>query len=767
MISMDAARSFHEGCDLAELSRFYHAVRQSSEALAAPLSDADATVQSMPDASPAKWHLAHTTWFFESMVLVPYLSGYRIFDDHFNFLFNSYYETIGARHPRPRRGLLTRPTLESIVTYRQYVDTCIEQLLRQTSSERVAQLIELGCHHEQQHQELLLTDILHLFAHNPLKPIYKLPEPLLVATQALAAPVYLPFEGGLVEIGHEGRGFAFDCEGPRHSVFIEPYWLAARPVTNREWIEFMADGGYRNPLLWLAEGWATLNDQHWTMPLYWEGRDDAYWTMTLRGPQPLDLDAPVTHVSYFEADAYATWSDRRLPTEAEWENAAAAVSATGNFADSGHLRPRPAGAAVNGGAHQLFGDVWEWTRSAFLPYPRFRPVAGAVGEYNGKFMSGQFVLRGGSCVTPPGHIRASYRNFFPPATRWQFAGVRLADDVEPRPSINSRPHRRAESFRRDVLSGLAQSPRRISSRWLYDDYGSRLFEEITRLEEYYPTRTETEILRVFSSEIAKFCGENLTVLEYGAGAALKTELLIEALHCPRCYVPIDIADDFLQHTAARFRRQFPTLTVCPITADFTSNFAIPDWIPDKRRVAFFPGSTIGNLDGDEVAAFLQRIRGHVGAGGRSLIGMDLCKALPILVPAYDDAAGVTARFNLNLLTRINRELAGNFALELFQHNIRWNESEAAIEMHLLSIMDQTVTVSGRTFELSVGESIHTESSRKYDITDFTNLAERHGWRVDRVWTDDKRLFGVFGMTAVPDENWYQGWAGQPSLHSTG
>jgi ergothioneine biosynthesis protein EgtB len=431
--SMDSAHTTRPTHEFAELTRFFRAVRQSSQALIAPLSDADATVQSMPDASPAKWHLAHTTWFFESFVLVPHLSGYRIFDEHFNFLFNSYYETVGARHPRPRRGLLTRPTLETIVRYRQHVDAGIEKLLQENASARITQLVELGCHHEQQHQELLLTDILHLFAQNPLKPAYKLPEPLLFEPQVVRAPVYLPFDGGLVEIGHEGNGFAFDCEGPRHSVFIEPYRLADRPVTNREWIEFIVDGGYRDPLLWLSEGWAALRDQGWTMPLYWEQRDDAYWTMTLRGAQPLDLDAPVTHVSYFEADAFATWSHRRLPTEMEWENATRGVPLAGNFADSGYLRPRPASVTAEL-PRQMFGDAWEWTRSAFLPYPRFRPAAGAVGEYNGKFMSGQFVLRGGSCVTPRGHIRRSYRNFFPPAMRWQFAGVRLADDVESRHS---------------------------------------------------------------------------------------------------------------------------------------------------------------------------------------------------------------------------------------------------------------------------------------------------------------------------------------------
>jgi dimethylhistidine N-methyltransferase len=744
MTSTDSVHTTQRTRELTCLNRFYHAVRQSSQALIAPLSDADATAQSMPDASPAKWHLGHTSWFFESFVLVPHLSGYRVFDDQFNFLFNSYYETVGARHPRPRRGLLTRPTLETILTYRQHVDAGIEELLGRNSSATVTQLVELGCHHEQQHQELLLTDILHLFAQSPLKPAYKLPEPFLVERQTVGAADFLHFDGGLVEIGHEGGGFAFDCEGPCHSVFIEPYRLADRPVTNREWLEFMLDGGYRQPLLWLSEGWSAARDQGWTMPLYWERRDNAYWTMTLRGAQPLDLDAPVTHVSYFEADAYANWAHRRLPTEMEWESATRRVPLTGNFYDSGYLRPRPASGKAEG-PRQMFGDMWEWTRSAFLPYPRFRPAAGAVGEYNGKFMSGQFVLRGGSCVTPSSHIRRSYRNFFPPATRWQFAGVRLADEVDSRPGIPKRNVQRPERFGSDVLSGLAQSPKRLPSRWLYDDYGSELFEEITRLDEYYLARTESGILRTFAGEIAGFCGANATVLEYGAGAATKTELLIEALHHPRFYVPMDIAGDFLQHTVARFQRRFPELTTRPITVDFTSNFSLPDWIPPTRRIAFFAGSTIGNLDTDEVAAFLTRILSHVGAGGRALIGVDLCEAPAILIPAYDDAAGLTARFNRNLLTRINRELGGNFIIERFKHNTRWQQTEAVVEMHLQSTVDQTVTVMGRIFEFVVGETIHTESSRKYSVADFTRVAGQHGWRIDRVWTDDKELFGVFGM----------------------
>ena len=409
------------------LERRYRQVRAATVALALPLSDADATVQSMPDASPAKWHLAHTTWFFESMVLTADSSSYKVFDERFNFLFNSYYESVGARQPRPLRGLLTRPTLAEVLAYRDYVDSRVAQLLQRAPTESVLKVIELGCHHEQQHQELLLTDILHLFAQNPLRPAYRESVPLPVELID-RSQTYRTFPGGLVDIGHQGESFAFDCEGPRHAVQIESYRLSDRLVTNGEWAEFIADGGYRNPLLWLSDGWAAVRSEGWSAPLYWEARDGEFWSMTLRGAQPIDPDAPVTHVSYFEADAFAAWAGRRLPTEAEWEAAAQTVAAAGNFVNSDRLRPRPAPPAT-GELRQMFGDVWEWTRSAFMPYPRFRPMPGALGEYNGKFMSGQFVLRGGSCVTPADHVRATYRNFFAPHARWQFSGLRLAEDA--------------------------------------------------------------------------------------------------------------------------------------------------------------------------------------------------------------------------------------------------------------------------------------------------------------------------------------------------
>jgi ergothioneine biosynthesis protein EgtB len=411
-----------------ETLTFFRAVREATRKLAAPLSDADATVQSMPDASPAKWHLAHTTWFFEAMVLEPALPGYGAFDPAFRFLFNSYYEALGECQPRPRRGLITRPTLDAVHAYRRHVDAAIESLCQRAHSEALDALIELGCHHEQQHQELLLTDILHLFAQNPLRPAYAEAKPLESPAPEPEPCGYVEFPEAVAEIGAAKEGFAFDCERPRHRVAVERRLLADRLVTNAEWMDFIADGGYREPLLWLSEGWEKCRSEGWAAPLYWEKCDSEFWTMTLSGRRRVDPSEPVTHVSYFEADAFARWAQRRLPTEAEWELAAAPLAPEGNFVESGALRPAPT-PPPNRGLRQMFGDVWEWTASAFAPYPGFRPLKGAPAEYNGKFMCGQFVLRGGSCVTPGSHMRATYRNFFPPDARWQFSGLRLAGDA--------------------------------------------------------------------------------------------------------------------------------------------------------------------------------------------------------------------------------------------------------------------------------------------------------------------------------------------------
>ena len=404
----------------------FRKVRALSLALAEPLSDADATVQSMDDASPAKWHLAHTTWFFETFVLRDHVPGYCPHDDRWPFLFNSYYEAEGKRHARSRRGMVTRPTLDEVRDYRAHVDAALTSALP-TLPTAATELVTLGCHHEQQHQELLVTDILHLFSESPLEPA--LWPAMRKQPVAMPGPIgWVEHPGGIVEIGHDSveSGFAFDCEGPRHQALLAPHAIADRTVTNGEWAAFIADGGYTNARWWLSDGWAWVQAENIGAPLYWLQDGDRWTRFGLDGRRAIDPAAPVTHVSFFEADAYASWAGARLPTETEWEAAAAAHDpAVGNFMDgAGAVEPRP-----STGGPAFFGDVWEWTGSAYRPYPGFKPAEGAVGEYNGKFMSGQFILRGGSCATPRGHVRASYRNFFYPHQRWQFTGVRLAKDL--------------------------------------------------------------------------------------------------------------------------------------------------------------------------------------------------------------------------------------------------------------------------------------------------------------------------------------------------
>jgi ergothioneine biosynthesis protein EgtB len=390
-------------------------VRQATAALVQPLSAEDCVIQSMPDASPVKWHLAHTSWFFETFILGHHVASYQPFNTSFKVLFNSYYNAVGDRHPRWERGLLSRPGFDEVLAYRQHVDAAMGVLLKADIPAEVDALVELGCHHEQQHQELILTDVKHLLSRNPLKPVYQ--KQGLQATIQTGALQWLAFEEALHEIGHRGPAlgadFAFDNESPRHRVWLDAFEMASQPVTQGDFMAFINDGGYQRPALWLSAGWDAVVAGAWTAPLYWGQADGRWLVFTLRGEVPVDPLAPVCHVSFFEAEAYARWANARLPTEAEWEVAA-------NSANS--APPGPAGV-------QGLGEVWEWTRSDYAPYPGFQAAEGAVGEYNGKFMSGQYVLRGGSCATPDGHIRLSYRNFFPPQTRWQFSGMRLARDA--------------------------------------------------------------------------------------------------------------------------------------------------------------------------------------------------------------------------------------------------------------------------------------------------------------------------------------------------
>ena len=403
----------------------FTSTRSRTQALAAPLCPEDMMLQSMEDASPVKWHLAHTTWFFEEFILKPRQPGYASPDDRFAFLFNSYYTQAGPRHARDKRGLVSRPDGAAVRDYRAHVEESLTRLMEANRDDHaeIAGLVELGCHHEMQHQELLVTDLLHGLSFNPLLPAYKDPEPLAVTSEVPLS--FTRHDGGLVEIGHDGRGFAYDCEGPRHKTWLEPYEIADRPVTNREWIAFMEDGGYDDPRHWLMEGHAVATKEGWEHPLYWWQQDDEWWTFTLRGPQPVALDAPVVHVSYYEAEAFARWAGARLPTEAEHEVAFRDTPIEGNLLGEagaiGALRPLP--------GPGVWGDVWEWTASDFAPYPGFRPPEGALGEYNGKFMVNQRVLRGGSCATPKAQLRPSYRTFFYPHQRWQMMGLRLARDA--------------------------------------------------------------------------------------------------------------------------------------------------------------------------------------------------------------------------------------------------------------------------------------------------------------------------------------------------
>jgi ergothioneine biosynthesis protein EgtB len=400
--------------DRTALAQQFHAVRARSLAIAAPLSAEDQCVQSMPDASPTKWHLAHTTWFFETLALAVHAPGYRVFDERYALLFNSYYESLGPRHPRPQRGVLSRPALDEVHVYRRHVETAIDALLRECPDETwpdVHAILTLGLHHEQQHQELMLTDILHMLSSNPLLPAYETANSS-TAPQPECALQWRDMPGGIVNIGHQGEDFAFDNETPRHEALLHPYQIANRLVTCEEYAAFIADGGYQRADLWLSDGWAAVKAQDWRAPLYWLATGDArapgndWQVFGVHGVQAVDLFAPVCNLSFYEASAYAQWAGARLPTEFEWEAAFDAPGMT-----------------------QMKGHAWQWTRSSYDPYPGFQPFAGAAGEYNGKFMVGQLVLRGGSFATPEGHARSTYRNFFPPASRWQFSGIRLAKDA--------------------------------------------------------------------------------------------------------------------------------------------------------------------------------------------------------------------------------------------------------------------------------------------------------------------------------------------------
>jgi dimethylhistidine N-methyltransferase len=716
----------------------YVSVRARSERLAEPLSPEDRLAQSMPDASPVKWHLAHTTWFFEQILLQGVARRAPI-DPAYDRLFNSYYESIGPRVARAARSTITRPDSAEVMAYRRRVDQDIGEWLDTPGAlddPQAAYLFELALNHEQQHQELILTDVLHLFAQSPLKPAYRA-APSNIA-RAEAPPLsFTAVAGGEVGIGWDGEGFAFDNEGPRHTVLLRPFRLADRMITNEEWLAFMADGGYRRPELWMSDGWAEVQAQGWTAPLYWTQCDGGWLSMTLHGERPLDPAAPVVHVSWYEADAFARWCGKRLPTEFEWEAAAASQPVEGNLAAHDALLPRAA--PGEGALEQLFGDAWEWTSSAYAPYPGFAPTEGTAAEYNGKFMANQLVLRGGSLATPPGHVRATYRNFFYPAQRWQFMGVRLAEDAEP----PRRPVKREPEFMTSLREGLSKPSKSLKPKWFYDEEGSRLFEAITELGEYYLTRQETALLGDIAPEIAAEIAPGAVLVEYGSGASAKTRLLLDAAPQLKAYVPVDISVEALAAAAQRIRTAYPALEVAPLAGDFTQRLTLPPAAQGRPRVGFFPGSTIGNFDPQETVAFLKGVTALLGPGAMFIVGADLAKDEATLVAAYDDPKGVTTAFNLNVLARANRELGADFNLEAFAHRAAWNARDSRMEMHLESLCDQVVHLGGRRIVFHTGETIHTENSYKFTPEGFAALAEAGGWRLERRWISPAPHFAIF------------------------
>jgi dimethylhistidine N-methyltransferase len=697
----------------------YLRLRRHTETLVAPLNPEDMTVQSMPDASPVKWHLAHTTWFFETFLLSASLSGYRQFDPSFGYLFNSYYEALGPRQPRPQRGLLTRPMVSEVLAYRRHVDAHMSTLLKSGLSAETAALLRLGLAHEEQHQELLLMDLLHLFSQSPLRPAY---DPRWPADEPGRSGRFRRLPGGLVEIGVSTADFAFDNEGPRHRVWLQPFEISDRLVTSREWLAFMADGGYRRAELWLSDGWAMAQSGGWEAPLYWVRDDDRWQEMTLGGMRSVATDAPVTHISYYESAAYARWAGARLPSEAEWE-----LAARENLLE------------------QVDDVAWQWTQSAYSAYPGYRPAGGAIGEYNGKFMVGQMILRGGASVTPAGHSRPSYRNFYRPEQRWMFSGLRLARDADP---INTQAGAR-DSFTADVISGLSARHKRLLPKYFYDAIGSRLFEEICSTDDYYITRSETALLRNVAAELAAGIPEGAALVEFGSGDSAKTRLLLDAAPQLSAYVPIDISADALDEASVRLARDYPQLSIAPVVADFTGHFRLPPAADGRPRVGFFPGSTIGNFDRDGAVQFLGSVREVLGDRAALLVGADLVKDAATLTAAYDDSHGVTARFNKNLLIRINSELGGDFDAEAFDHLALWNAAHSRMEMYLVSRKDQIVNAAGHTFAFRSGEPLHTENSHKFTVDMFARLAAEAGWSVSNTWISDAPQVALFLLEPAP------------------
>lgn len=728
----------------------FHKIRAATERLIEPLSAEDCSAQSMLLSSPVKWHLAHTSWFFETFLLTEFLNGYEAFDPEFRVLFNSYYHGVGAQFDRPSRGLLTRPDLNRVLQYRRHVDAGIEALLLgQSNVSGVLTTLELGINHEEQHQELILTDVKHLLSLNPTSPVYRKPWPLTTVHPATIA--WLPLGGGESQIGADASAFSFDNECPRHAVAIRPFELANRPVTNEEFLSFIDDGGYQRPELWLDRGWAVCQEQGWQAPEYWRRSREGWRCFTLHGECDLDPSAPVCHISFYEAEAYARWAGARLPTEAEWELASSVAATTGNFVESGVLHPCGSQqAACPGLAMQMFGDVWEWTRSDYAPYPGFKVGEGAIGEYNGKFMSGQYVLRGGSCVTPERHIRPTYRNFFPPEVRWQFSGVRLARDIES-PAKTSMPadfltvpHGDEGVADEALVAGLREPEARLPAAMFYDSLGSTLFEAITKLPEYYQTRTEAAIfddhIAEMATRIRSLLGVAYQMVDVGAGSCEKAERLLPALQ-PVHHVAVDVSADYLKGQLQRLRKRFPDLPITGVDLDFAHPFELPTALAAEARLIFYPGSSLGNFAPDYQHYLLQQMAAGAGRAGL-LMGLDLVKDLATLRQAYDDAVGVTAAFNRNALAHANRRLGCDFAPAEWRHIAVFNDQASRIEMHLEATAPTSVALPGGSRHFAAGERILTEHSYKWHLADIQPGCEIAGFVIDALWVDPEEQFAV-------------------------
>ncbi len=782
------------------LKEQFSETRKLTEELLAPLEVEDQVVQTIEDVSPPKWHAGHTTWFFERLILQEMMEGYRPIDERFYFVFNSYYESLGERVERNLRGTLSRPTVREVMDYRNRVTDLMEGFIENCPENiwpRVEQLTLLGINHEQQHQELFLTDIKHIFASNPLKPAYSESVAESSASQGIGmsggngGAKFLQVEGGLHEIGAKPQPFAYDNEFPRHKVYLEDFAIRSHLVTCGEFLEFIEDGGYRDHNLWLSDAWALLDQSGWEAPLYWRNADGVWRIMTLQGERDLDKDEPVCHVSFYEAAAFARWKGKRLPTEAEWE---VAEEKLGNSGKRGALLEdrvfHPRVEQRDGNSPQsLIGNVWEWTQSGYLPYPGYTQSRDALGEYNGKFMNNQYVLRGGSCATPMSHIRPTYRNFFQAEKRWQFTGIRLAENlwgqnladrgetaiaggapakessemmemtiVQEIKNVDaghfSETHADHGTFALDVLTGLSETRKSIPSRYMYDDEGSRLFARIMELEEYYPTKCEADALARNCARIADYAGsEPFNLVEFGSGNGVKTKILLDHFlerELDFTYVPIDISQAAMEELAGDLKATYPELNFTGLVTDYFTGVRWLNQQEEKKNFVLFLGSNIGNFPHPKARFFLRNLWNCLQPGDQALIGFDLKKDIELLLSAYNDSEGVTAAFNLNVLKRINRELGAEFDLSKFRHFGSYDVFSGAMESYLVSLEQQEVFIEalGRSFTLRAWEPIHIEYSYKYLESDIDRIALETGFFVKEHLYDSKRYFvdSVWGVT---------------------